>query len=127
MSPKTPLDAKFFVAQCTECDINFQARRYDPVHTCPNGHRFMYQIGHPTVGSIPDSITDQWGKGLDLDHHPIAIKFIKAIQEQDTALAADLRSGGDGDYGETLAYLLSEWIKQRGCCPCGASAKPTEG
>ena len=59
----------------------------------------------------------RWEDGLP--HHPISLKIGEALREQDTVEALDLRFGGDGDNGETLLYMLDEWIEHNGC-PCKA-------
>lgn len=57
----------------------------------------------------------RWEKGLS--HHPLSERIVEAVRSVDTDLEADLKIGGDGDFGETIMYLLDEWIEQHGCCP----------
>lgn len=58
------------------------------------------------------SITDdRWEQGID--HYDESVKLIRMINQLDTDDSLGLDLGGDGDPGETLAYLLDELI-QRG-------------
>jgi len=60
----------------------------------------------------------RWEQGTP--HHMLSTRVIRAIMDMDTHDEAQLKVGGDGDYGETLMYLLDEYIEQNGCCPgCG--------
>lgn len=64
----------------------------------------------------------RWEQGVP--HHEVSVRIIQTVREIDQNLAADLKMGGDGDNGETIAYLLDEAIDQTGCCPgCGCNLK----
>ena len=56
---------------------------------------------------IEYNIDKRWKSGKP--HHPKSIKLVKRVDELDWALlegSLDLKTGGDGDSGETLMYLL---------------------
>ena len=55
---------------------------------------------------------DRWSEGID--HEPESMALIRLMAELDYRECdggmADLKVGGDGDNGESLAYLLDELI-----------------
>ena len=46
----------------------------------------------------------------DTPHYPEAVRLVKLVDNLDTPGHLDLKMGGDGDMGETLAYYLDELI-----------------
>lgn len=49
------------------------------------------------------------------DHHPVAEAIYTLLEESDWTLGGDYfcwKSGGEGDNGECLMAVLSEWIRQ---------------
>jgi len=55
------------------------------------------------------SITDErWEEGHP--HHVEAEQLIRLVDKLDDECYLDLKMGGDGDLGETLAYYLDELI-----------------
>lgn len=62
--------------------------------------------GRLMSGVITD-ITERWKRGIP--HHPKSVEIFKAIEENDWKYGGDYfcwKSGGDGDNGEHLMYLL---------------------
>jgi hypothetical protein len=58
-------------------------------------------------------ITKRWEEGID--HHPMSKKIAAAIFENDWEYGGDyfcFKSGGDGDNGEHLMYLLDIYFDQ---------------
>lgn len=53
-------------------------------------------------------IENRWEQGIE--HYDESVKLIKLIDKLDTECEIDLKMGGDGDIGETLAYFLDELI-----------------
>lgn len=54
---------------------------------------------------------DRWSEGVD--HEPESIELVKRIAEMDFHHFEDyfcFKTGGDGDNGETLAYMIDELI-----------------
>ena len=59
-------------------------------------------------------INRRWENGVP--HHPQSISILKRVNELDWELldgALDLKTGGDGDSGETLMYLLDIFFEER--------------
>lgn len=59
-------------------------------------------------------VNKRWESGTP--HHPESIKLHKRVDELDWALlkgTLDLKSGGDGDIGETLMYLLDIYFEEQ--------------
>ena len=57
-------------------------------------------------------ISDRWSEGID--HEPESEKLVKLISEMDFKYFNDslcLKFGGDGDNGESLAYILDALIE----------------
>jgi len=53
------------------------------------------------------NLTTRWEKGTD--HHPKSLALFKRLEAADFKLAGDsfcFKSGGDGDNGETLMFLM---------------------
>lgn len=65
------------------------------------------------MGKVVEDIGVRWSK--DIPHHPESIKLMKEMQVVDLAngLAVDLCTGGDGDNGETLMYLMDVVFDKR--------------
>ena len=57
-------------------------------------------------------IESRWEAGKP--HHPEAVRILKGMKALDYMGEADLDLGGDGDHGETLLYLLSEFLERDG-------------
>lgn len=56
----------------------------------------------------------RWEKGYD--HHPESVSLLKEIDELDWEYLKghfDFKSGGDGDIGETLMYLMDMIFERR--------------
>lgn len=64
-------------------------------------------------GGVLVDIDERWEKGLD--HHPSTHELIEAIGfiEEKNNWPLDLKFGGDGDDGETLAYILDVYFEAR--------------
>lgn len=60
---------------------------------------------------MSDFLDERWEQGVE--HYPESIALIKLVNDLDTTLALDLKCGGDGDVGETLAYFLDELIDRK--------------
>lgn len=61
----------------------------------------------------PRSPNERWEQGIP--HHPKSKEIFKSIAKTDLELNEDYfcwKSGGDGDNGETLMYLLDEYFEQ---------------
>lgn len=56
-------------------------------------------------------IERRWEAGIP--HHPLSQELMAHMQRMDTAGEADLRTGGDGDNGETLMYLMDSFFETR--------------
>lgn len=59
------------------------------------------------------NINKRWESGTP--HHPKSIKLLKRVNELDWALQdgmLDLKSGGDGDNGESLMYLMDIYFEE---------------
>jgi hypothetical protein len=56
----------------------------------------------------------RWEDGID--HHPKALELMAHMQKVDLeeGLPFDLSTGGDGDNGETLLYLMDSYFEARG-------------
>jgi hypothetical protein len=50
----------------------------------------------------------RWENGTD--HHEVSEALVRAIANLDVDYTLDLKMGGDGDVGETLAYYIDELI-----------------
>jgi hypothetical protein len=58
------------------------------------------------------SINDRWEQGID--HDPRSVKLYKAIAKIDYEEcddSFDFKSGGDGDNGENLMYILDLYFE----------------
>ena len=53
----------------------------------------------------------RWEQGIE--HHPRAIEILQGMAKLDTKDETDLKFGGDGDNGETLLYLMSEFLEKK--------------
>lgn len=56
----------------------------------------------------------RWEEGMS--HHPEAKKLLRDMDRIDWAFnngSADIRTGGDGDYGEQLLFLMSIVLEAR--------------
>lgn len=63
---------------------------------------------------IETNITTRWEKGID--HHPASEKLVKAIAKLDFKYGGDyfcFKTGGDGDNGEHLMYLLDIYFETK--------------
>jgi hypothetical protein len=59
------------------------------------------------------NINERWEKGIP--HHPESVKLYKFIEKLDYEECGDsfgFESGGDGDNGETLMYLMDEYFER---------------
>lgn len=57
---------------------------------------------------------ERWETGAD--HHPKSVKLFKFIEEMDFKFNSDYfcwKSGGDGDNGETLMYLMDMYFEKQ--------------
>lgn len=57
-------------------------------------------------------IADRWSDGID--HEPGSIELVELIKTMDIENFGDyfeLKTGGDGDNGETLAYIIDALIE----------------
>lgn len=59
---------------------------------------------------MSDFLLRRWEN--DVPHHPEAERLLRGAAKLDTELELDLRFGGDGDFGEALLYLLSEFMER---------------
>ena len=57
---------------------------------------------------VNDVADDRWEAGTK--HNVESVRLVHAIQKLDIKYCLDLKLGGDGDTGETLAYFLDELI-----------------
>ena len=65
------------------------------------------------------NITVRWEKGIP--HHPKSIEIFKALEENDFKYGGDyfcFKSGGDGDNGEHLMYLLDIYFESENSGVC---------
>ena len=65
------------------------------------------------MSKVVTDIATRWSEGIE--HHPESIKLMKEMQEVDLAndLAFDLKTGGDGDNGELLMFIMDIVFEQR--------------
>lgn len=65
------------------------------------------------VEKVVMDIAARWSEGME--HHPESIKLMEEMQEVDLAndLAFDLKTGGDGDNGELLMFIMDIVFEQR--------------
>lgn len=77
---------------------------------CPSCARYAF-LGALNEGV--EGIGVRWTEGTP--HHPESIKLMAEMQAVDSAngLVVDLRTGGDGDNGETLMYLMDVVFEKR--------------
>lgn len=64
------------------------------------------------VQGIETCINVRWEEGMD--HHPESEKVIRAMALVDyklCGLALDISTGGDGDNGETMMYMLDIYFE----------------
>ena len=60
------------------------------------------------------NITKRWEKGID--HHNKSIEIYRALEYMDFIFGGDFfsfKSGGDGDNGEHLMYLLDLYFESK--------------
>ena len=60
------------------------------------------------------TIAERWERGIE--HNPSSIELYKAIAEIDFTQNSDyfcFKSGGDGDNGEALMYLLDVYFEEK--------------
>lgn len=63
--------------------------------------------------TVETNLTVRWEKGMK--HHPKSIQIYKAIEKLDWEIGNDylnLSSGGDGDNGEHIMYLLDVYFER---------------
>jgi hypothetical protein len=73
------------------------------------------------VEGVNYSITDRWEKGID--HHPKSESLMKEIEKIDYNYCNDYfcwKTGGDGDNGETLMYILDIMFDEQDALERGA-------
>lgn len=66
------------------------------------------------MAEIETDINKRWEQGMD--HHPESVKTINALGQLDFYLGGDLlcvKTGGDGDNGEHMMYLLDIYFEAR--------------
>jgi hypothetical protein len=66
------------------------------------------------LDGIETNLTTRWEKGAD--HHPKSEELYRAIEWLDWEFGGDglcLKSGGDGDNGEHLMFLLDIWFESQ--------------
>lgn len=66
------------------------------------------------INGIETDINVRWEN--DTDHHPESIAAIKALAELDFLFGGDrfqIKTGGDGDDGESMMYLLDIFYENR--------------
>ena len=97
------------------CASKIRDFMYDMIETVPSNYN---QLDRGTVLwsdlEIETNITTRWEKGMD--HHPKSIEIFKAIKDNDLKYGNDYfcwKSGGDGDNGEHLMYLLDIYFEQQ--------------
>jgi hypothetical protein len=63
---------------------------------------------------IETDIGKRWEQ--DIPHHPLSIKLYDRIAQLDfeNGDSFGFKSGGDGDNGETLMYLMDIYFEERG-------------
>lgn len=74
----------------------------------PNNESLIFKIP-----GIEYDLTTRWEKGIP--HHPKSIHLYKRIEELDFKLNSDdfgFKSGGDGDNGEQLMFLLDVYFEE---------------
>ena len=62
---------------------------------------------------VETDITKRWEQGIP--HHPKSLELFKAIEENDFKYGSDyfcFKSGGDGDNGEHLMYLMDIYFEK---------------
>ncbi len=60
------------------------------------------------------NVNKRWESGTP--HHSKSVELVKRVNELDWALlegSLDLKTGGDGDSGETLMYLLDIFFEEK--------------
>jgi hypothetical protein len=57
-----------------------------------------------------DDVERRWEAGIE--HHPFSVKLMAHMKKMDVSNSADLRTGGDGDLGETLMYLMDSFFEK---------------
>lgn len=63
---------------------------------------------------IETDINKRWEQGMD--HHPESVKVVNALGALDLYLGNDMlcvKTGGDGDNGEHMMYLLDIYFEAR--------------
>lgn len=82
---------------------------------------FYVVLGHGTIlhlrknidaKIIEDNIGSRWRNGIP--HHPLSIELVKHIQMMDVNDVLDISTGGDGDNGEALLYLMDSYFEMKG-------------
>ena len=71
------------------------------------------------AGDTGARLDQRWEDGVP--HHPFSEAVVRAMAEIDreAGLPVDIEIGGDGDNGETMMFLLDEWVERNGGkCPC---------
>jgi len=66
------------------------------------------------IKQLPIDFVKRWEDGVD--HHPLAEELARLIAEIDLCHGGDsfcFKFGGDGDNGESLAYILSEIFERK--------------
>lgn len=67
----------------------------------------LNKVDYPKVDGVEYDINKRWEEGIE--HHPKSIELYKKIANIDFVFCGDYfcwKSGGDGDNGEALMYLL---------------------
>lgn len=68
----------------------------------------------PPLSDVETSLPKRWESGMK--HHPESIRLMKAIECLDLAFGDDYfcwKTGGDGDNGEILMYLLDIYFEAK--------------
>jgi hypothetical protein len=69
---------------------------------------------YPKLDGVEYDVNKRWEKGFA--HHQKSIELYKKIEELDFLFGGDsfcFKSGGDGDNGENLMYLLDIYFEEK--------------
>lgn len=82
------------------------------MRTCCENYRSLGRVDCPKCGSsLVKTLAERWEQGVP--HHPRSKEIYEAIAKADFEVGGDyfaFKSGGDGDNGEHLMYLLDHLI-----------------
>ena len=69
------------------------------------------------TSGVEYNITKRWENGTD--HHPKSVELMTRVKDLDWELLDghfDFKTGGDGDNGEHLMYLLDIYFEEKDKC-----------